>query len=167
MNLSRASIDPTKYDLLAITEHEINEVLGLGSDLPDTSDPFPQDLFRYGAAGGRSFTTNGDNAWFSLDGTNLLVQFNQDARGDYGDWWSNPGSSFAPRVQNAFATRGATPDMGVELIALDVQGYDLLPPPQPGFVNIVLSGTNLVVTGTNGLATGTYFCWPARMRRCP
>jgi len=80
------------------------------------------------------------------------AQFNQQPGADYGD----SHTSSTPRVQNAFATRGATPDMGVELIALDVQGYDLLPPPQPGIVNIVMSGTNLVVAATNGLATGTY-----------
>jgi hypothetical protein len=47
--------------------------------------------------------------------------------------------------------------MGVELIALDVQGYDLIPPPQPDIASIALTGTNLVVTGTNGLATGLYY----------
>jgi hypothetical protein len=85
------------------------------------------------------------------------VQFNQIFGADHGDWWSNPGASFTPRVQDAFGTPGATPNMGVELIALDVQGYDLIPPPQPGIAHIALTGTNLVVTGTNGLATGLYY----------
>ncbi len=153
MNLTRGSVDPSKYDLLSVAEHEIDEVLGLGSGLQDGVGPFPQDLFRYTSAGTRTFTTNGDDAWFSLDGTNLLVQFNQQSDGDYGDWHT----SSTPRVQDAFGTPGATPNMGVELIALDVQGYNLLPPPQPGIVSIALSGTNLVVSGTNGLATGTYY----------
>lgn len=156
MNLSRASNNPSKYDLLSVAEHEMDEVLGLGSEL-DFSSPdytFPQDLFRYTAAGARTFTRSGDDAYFSLDGTNFLVQFNQASNGDYGDWWST--GAHTPRVQDAFGTRGATPSMGVELMALDIQGYDLLPPPQPGIVQITLSGTNLVVTGTNGLATGTY-----------
>ena len=153
MNLTRTSIDPSKYDLLSVAEHEMDEVLALGSGLQDSDGPFPQDLFRYSSAGARTFTTSGDDAWFSLDGTNLLVQFNQQSDGDYGDWHT----SSTPRVQDAFGTPGATPDMGVEFIGLHVQGYDLLPPPQPGIVSIALSGTNLVVTGTNGLATGTYY----------
>jgi hypothetical protein len=159
MNLTRASIDPSQYDLLSVAEHEINEVLGLGSGLDFLADiePLPQDLFRYTSAGARTFTTNGDDAWFSLDGTNFLVQFNQIFGADHGDWWSNPGASFTPRVQDAFGTPGATPNMGVELIALDVQGYDLIPPPQPDIASIALTGTNLVVTGTNGLATGLYY----------
>src|SRR5205807_2034567 len=33
MNLSRSSINSSKYDLLAVTEHEIDEVLGFGSAL--------------------------------------------------------------------------------------------------------------------------------------
>ena len=156
MNLSRASNNPSKYDLLCVAEHEMDEVLGLGSDL-DFSSPdytFPEDLFRYTAAGARTFTKSGDNAYFSLDGTNLLVRCNQASSGNYGDWWST--GAHTPRVQDAFGTPGATPNMGVELLALDVQGYDLIPPPQPGIVQITLSGTNLVVTGTNGLATGAY-----------
>ncbi|MGA2542364.1 MAG: NF038122 family metalloprotease [Verrucomicrobiota bacterium] len=156
MNLTRANINPDYYDLLGVAEHEIDEVLGLGSDLAATNDPFPQDLFRYSSTGARTFTTDGDDAWFSLDGTNLLVRFNQQPDGDYGDWWSNDGQPHTPRVQDAFFTPGATPHPTVELIALDVQGYDLIPPPQPGIVNITLSGANLVLNGANGLATATY-----------
>jgi hypothetical protein len=155
MNLSRTNINPSKFDLLAVAEHEMDEVLGFGSDLPSSDDPFPQDLFRYDSAGARTFTTSGDDAYFSLDGINHLVQFNQQSSGDYGDWWSFSGPH-TPRVQDAFSTAGATPNPTVELIGLDVIGFDLIPPPQPGIVNISLSGTNLVLSGTNGMATGVY-----------
>jgi hypothetical protein len=154
MNLSRTNIDPSKYDLIAVVEHEMDEVLVLGSDLPDTDDPFPEDLFRYSTNGTLTFTTSGDDAYFSLDGTNLLVQFNQESDGDYGDWWTT--GPHTPRVQDAFATPGATPNPNVEIIALDVMGFEALPPPQPGIVNITLSGNNLVLNATNGLATGIY-----------
>src|ERR1035438_336067 len=46
------------YSLLAVTEHEIDEVLGLGSDASGTgffADPAPEDLFRYSGAGVRSY----------------------------------------------------------------------------------------------------------------
>src|ERR1039457_1916177 len=47
-----------QYSLLATTEHEIDEVLGLGSDLGATgsffNDPAPEDLFRYNAADRKS-----------------------------------------------------------------------------------------------------------------
>jgi hypothetical protein len=154
MNLSRTSINPSKYDLLSVAEHEMDEVLALESELPNTNEPCPQDLFRYTSAGARTFTTSGDDAYFSLDGINLLVQFNQQSDGDYGDWWSK--GSHTPRVQDAFSVAKVTPNPNVELIALDVIGFDLIPPPQPGIVNITLSGTNLVLNGTNGLATGVY-----------
>jgi len=156
MNLSRASIDPDKYDLLSVTEHEIDEVLGLASALDSgASDPLPEDLFRYTSTGSRTYTTNGDNAYFSIDGTTDLARFNQNPAGDYGDWWT--AGSHTPQVQDAFITAGATPDPQVELTALDVIGYNLMPVPQPAITGISLSGTNLVMNGTNGLATGTYY----------
>jgi hypothetical protein len=102
-----------------------------------------------------TFTTNGDDAYFSIDGTNLLVQFNQQLGGDFGDWWSCCGAH-PLHVQDAYATAGTTPNPTVELIGLDVQGFDLVPPPQPRIVSINLSGNNLVLNGTNGLSTGVY-----------
>jgi hypothetical protein len=129
-----------QYSLLAVVEHEIDEVLGLGSDLGATNpffdDPASEDLFRYDNAGARSYTTNPTaKAFFSIDGTTLLAQFdNQNDGGDWGDWQSNPlPPGVDPKVQDAFATPGATPSLGVELLALDVNGYDpaAAPPPVP------------------------------------
>jgi hypothetical protein len=55
-----------------------------------------------------------------------LVRFNQDATGDFHDWFSPGGQT--PRVQDAFATSGAMPNLTVELIALDVIGYHFMVP---------------------------------------
>jgi hypothetical protein len=122
-----------QFSLIATTEHEIDEVLGLGSALPGIplNDPFPQDLFRFTSTGSRSFTTSSSaQAFFSINGTTDLAQFdNQNDGGDFGDWQSNPlPPSVNPQVQDAFATPGATPSLGVELTALDVIGYDLAVP---------------------------------------
>jgi len=144
-NLSRGGLqNPNKYDLMAVTEHEIDEVLGLGSALPNPpfSTIFPEDLFRYDSGGGRNFTTSGDNAYFSIDGTTDLARFNQDGSGDYGDWWSAGGHT--PKVQDAVGTPGAQPNLGVELTGLDVIGYDLAPVPEPA--TVVLLGTGLAVS---------------------
>ena len=66
------------YNMLAVVEHEIDEVLGLGSGLSSNGTVFlnqamPEDLFRYASAGVRSFATNAcsgtvPNAYLSLDG---------------------------------------------------------------------------------------------------
>jgi len=101
------------YSLLSVTEHEIDEVLGLGSSLAaiPLGTIFPEDLFRYDAAGNRSFTTNSAaQAFFSINGTTDLAQFdNQNDGGDFGDWQSNPlPSGIPPKVQDAFATPLAT-----------------------------------------------------------
>jgi hypothetical protein len=58
------------------------------SQLPTTNEINPADLFRYTTNLVRTFTTTGDNAYFSPDGTNLLARYNMDPGGDYGDWWS-------------------------------------------------------------------------------
>jgi hypothetical protein len=123
MNLDRTSIDLSKYDLEAVASHEIDEALGLGSGL-NGGNVRPEDLFRYSANGVRSYTTSSAaTSYFSVDGgaTNL-VSFNQSGGGaDFGDW-ANSGTH---RVQDAFGTPGATPNLGVELTALDAIGYNL------------------------------------------
>ncbi len=94
MNFDRITIDPGKYDLQGVVEHELDEVLGLGSALnipvnfPRLSRP--QDLFRYSANGTPSYDVNAASSYFSIDGgaTNL-VNFNQNGGGDYGDWASS------------------------------------------------------------------------------
>jgi hypothetical protein len=139
------------YSLLPTTEHEIDEVLGLGSDLSGTgffSDPAAEDLFRYASTGARSYTTNPSaQAFFSIDGTTDLAQFdNQNDGGDWGDWQSNPlPPGVLPKVQDAFATPGANPALGVELVALDAIGYDpatQVAVPEPG--TMALLGTSLL-----------------------
>jgi hypothetical protein len=135
LNLSRASIDPSKYDLYAVTAHEIDEALGLNSALDNLSngasapagDIGVLDLFRYDENGNRSFNTDpAAQAYFSLDGTIWLERFNQDDQGDFHDWYS-PGGQTA-HIQDAFAQPGTTPDFNVELVALDVIGYHYLVP---------------------------------------
>src|SRR5262249_39962902 len=118
-----------QFSLMATVEHEIDEVLGLGSGLPDfLATPFPEDLFRYDASGNRSYTTSSTaRAFFSIDGTTDLAQFdNQNDGGDFGDWQGHPlPNGVSPKVQDAFATPGAHPTLGVEITALDVIGYTL------------------------------------------
>ena len=156
-NLDRSSIDPMKYDLMAVVSHEIDEALGLGSALnglkngasAPTGPVFGEDLFRYDQLYNRSFnTTLTSQAFFSIDGATQLARFNQDAGGDFGDWFSDGTQS--PQVQDAFGTKGATPDLGVELTALDVIGYTLVsPPPTPTPTQVGFCG------GTNATCTPT------------
>jgi hypothetical protein len=137
MNLTRTNINGSKYDLFAVAGHEIDEVLGLSSVLDglNNGDPAPTgdvdslDLFRYDQNGNRSFnTTSSSQAYFSLDGTNRLVRFNQQAGGDFHDWFSFPSGGSPPRIQDAYGTPGSTPDFNVELVGLDVIGYHYLVP---------------------------------------
>jgi len=119
------------YSLLAVTQHEIDEVLGFGSGLNQTSTIFPEDLFRYAASGARSYaSSNTAAAFFSLNGTTDLAQFNNVANGaDFGDW----ASGATPQVQDAFGTPGASPTLGPnELNVLSAIGYNLTSPvPEP------------------------------------
>ncbi len=175
-NLDRANIDPNKFDLVSVAEHEIDEVLGIGSTLTGLSNGAaaptgavnPQDLFRYDASGARSFTTSSSaEAFFSLDGTTDIARFNQDATGDFNDWFSS--GSHAPQVQDAFATAGSTPQPGTELTALDAIGYTPFPPHLPPVANDDGASTNANVPVTinvlaNDSASGSASIDPAAVQ---
>lgn len=126
MNLTPADTDPQKYALSAVVAHEIDEALGMGSDLDvGTAGPVrPEDLLRYDEtpAGARSHTRDpAARAYLSIDGATKLVRFNQDASGDFGDWDSDP--SQTPQVQDAFGTPGSAPVPNLEFRVLDVIGW--------------------------------------------
>jgi PEP-CTERM motif len=140
--------------LSAVVKHEIDEVLGLGSSLAQSFQQFPSagDLYRYDQNGNRSYTTDPSaQAYFSINGTTRLAQFdNQNDGGDWGDWQSNPLPVGAqPQVQDAFATVGANPQVGVELTALDVIGYTrtAVAAPEP---------STLAIAGLGGILTLGY-----------
>lgn len=151
-NNTRTSINPSKYDLIAVVEHEMDEVLGIGSQLDQgststTGNVSPEDLFRYSANGVRSYTTSSSaTAYLSVNGgATSIVGLNQAGPvggSDYGDWVS----SGTHRVQDAFGTPGAIIDFGpAEQTALDVIGYTFVPEPSSlalaGIAAIGLLGT--------------------------
>jgi len=124
--------------LTAVVEHEIDEVLGLGSALHGTTtpaDPWTEDLFRWAMPGVRSFAANTSTthpctstaaSFFSIDdGTTDLNEFNNcNNGGDYGDWITHTRS----QVQDAFTNFSGAPSLSVtssEVRALDVIGYTI------------------------------------------
>lgn len=141
MNYSRANIAPNKYDLQSITSHELNEVLG---SISGVGGPmiFPADLYRYSNTGARSFTTLGDDAYFSLDGSTLLVRYNQTDGGDYGDFWSI--GPHTVRVQDAFGTPGTFANLGVEITLLDAVGFNVSAVPEPAPAMMLLAGLGVL-----------------------
>lgn len=148
MNLSRTGPqNPAFYDLQAIAGHEIDEILdmgGTGSQL--SSAPVgpaatigPEDLFRFSAAGVRSFTPVPATAYFSIDGgvTHIANFYNLGGPADYGDW----GAGGPPRIQDALATPGVQVDIGpAELTGLDVIGWNLAPVPEPASLSVMALG---------------------------
>jgi hypothetical protein len=124
-------VNPGSFDAQRSTEHEMDEVIGLGSHLninPPSSDLRPQDLFSWSSAGHRNTTRFGAR-YFSINGGSTnVVNFNQVASGDFGDWASAPCPQVHPYVQNAFGCAGQSADIAVsspEGINLDVIGYNL------------------------------------------
>ena len=116
-------------DAQRTTEHEIDEVLGLGSRLNTASNDLrPQDLFTWASAGTRNITSTGTRYLSINGGVTNIVNLNQDPHGDFGDWLSAPCPQRLPYVQNAFACRGQFSDVtptSPEGVNLDVLGYDL------------------------------------------
>jgi hypothetical protein len=148
-------------ELISVVEHEIDEVLGLGSDLYPGYAPYtyePEDLFRYASAGVLSFSNNpyvsdGSNsyqcnnvgsAYFSIDGgnTNLNNFNNCDNGGDYGDWAiHHPG-----QVQDFQGGGGGVPSLTVSSIetrALDVIGWTRATQSVPEPASLALFGLGL------------------------
>ena len=155
------------YGLMSVTEHEIDEVLGLGSALPGTNtgsgtvsflagNPAPQDLFRYSAAGVFGSTVNCASpvaTYFSYSGATDLTNLNSACNGaDFGDW-----ASGGPlQVQNAYGTPGSNPAYGPnEIAAMSAIGYTLAAP-EPGTWMLLLTSL--------GLLAGARKRLPARMR---
>jgi hypothetical protein len=146
----------SNYDAQTAVEHEIDEVLGLGSRLNSSSNNVrPQDLFSWSSSGVRNISTTGTR-YFSIDsGTTPIINFNQTANMDFGDWESDPCPQSNPAVQNSFGCRGQAADISAtspEGINLDVIGYDLLPPPMGQLLNIstrteVLQGERVLIAG--------------------
>jgi hypothetical protein len=125
-------VAPNNFDARTFTEHEIDEVLGLGSHLNSPAPQFlnPEDLFSWSSLNARNTDSTGVRH-FSIDrGLHLIVKLNQDPAGDYGDWDSEPQCpQNHPLVQNAFNCDGQSPEISAtspEGIALDVVGYDLV-----------------------------------------
>ena len=137
LNVSLTTTGSGSYSLLATVEHEIDEVLGLGSAIAGNGTivgggyKSAEDLFRYSAPGVSSFAPNANCstaplAYLSINGgvTNL-DNFNNCTNGaDYGDWQASG------QVQSAYGTPGGTASLTVsspEITALDVIGYTLTP----------------------------------------
>ena len=133
VNLAETTFGGGTFSLFSAVQHEINELLGLGSSLqPDgtITQGFisPEDMFRYASPGVRSFSVNDcipapPRAFLSIDGGATNVnEFNNCANGgDYGDWVTHTPS----QLQDAFAGPGA-PLMTLAdtaTIGLDVVGY--------------------------------------------
>ena len=149
MNITSSNPNTNFYSLFSAVSHEMDEGLGFGGGLngltngaaaPTGIAVQPMDLFRYDQNGNRSWTTAlNAAAYFSLDGVNDLVRFNQLQGGDFEDWYSSPVTPPtqvypAPEVQDAFGTPGSFPVLGVELRVLDAIGYSYSPGYQAGTV---------------------------------
>jgi hypothetical protein len=125
-------ISSGNYDAQSATEHEIDEVMGLGSRLgPSFNDLRPQDVFSWSSPGVRNLTSSGTR-YFSINGGSTnIVNFNQTPPGDFGDWFSTACPQTHPYVQNASGCTGQSSDIAAtspEGINLDVIGYDLVGP---------------------------------------
>jgi hypothetical protein len=122
-------VSGSNFDAQRITEHEINEVIGLGSRIGHNSNDLrPQDLFSWSSAGHRNITSSGARYFSINSGATNIVGFNQDPEGDFGDWLSGPCPQAHPYPQNAFSCQGQSSDIAAtspEGINLDVIGYDL------------------------------------------
>jgi len=150
------------YDAQRSTEHEMDEVIGLGSDAT-LSDLSPQDLFSWSSAGVRNISSNGTRYFSINSGSTNIVNFNQDPNGDFGDWLSTACPQTHPYVQNAFVCTGQSSDITAtspEGINLDVIGYDLIGHPAFFTGETALGGGWYYLQFANGTPFGYYSYLP-------
>jgi hypothetical protein len=127
------------YDFIGVAEHEISEIMGRAAALNVGGFYEPYDLFRYKSSGPRSLSSADTNAYFSIDdGATNLKSFNSASPGDLGDWAGDTNDAY-----NAFGTTGVQQDISsVDMTAMDVLGYDLVPEPSSlaicGFMAVLL-----------------------------
>ena len=144
------------FDAQRSFEHEVDEVIGLGSRLNlSGNDLRPQDLFSWSSAGHRNITSSGTRYFSTNSGVTNIVGFNQRPDGDFGDWLSAACPQPHPYVQNAFSCRGQSSDISAtspEGINLDVIGYDLTQTSQASLGNI--STRSFVQTGEHVMIGG-------------
>ncbi len=156
-NYGTVSFEKARYEtnpmgFLGVIQHEVNEVLGTSSSLPNANPPgtagtlpttiTPADLFRFGTDGTRNFTVNAANdpankAFFRLSsGSANQQEFNNLPNGgDYSDWHTGADRLFAPAPQDQSGDETIFTSMSIspaELILLDAIGYSAFPVPEPG-----------------------------------
>ena len=136
-----------EYDARGALEHEISEIMGriggLGLDLGSGiySDYWgPIDLFRYSAAGQRDYSGGADGklAFFSINGTTLLTEFNNPVTndpsnpaqgGDVADWNAagHNAGQVAIQVSGGYDSYGATPTGEVGVVtSTDLEVMNIL-----------------------------------------
>ena len=157
--------------LEGIVQHEIDEVLGTASALPNgggtvPANPMAADLYRYSAPGTRSFALNtstsvpctgSPTAYFSVNGgvsSPAGATYNNcNNGGDYGDWIDTNGQY----VQDAYGSYSQTVTLNLnspEVTVLDAVGYNFQPSPVPEPSTSIFLLTGLGVT----------FLWRVRWR---
>ena len=159
------------YDARRSVEHEIDEVLGLGSTLGTSlGDKRPQDLFSWSSAGVRSISSSGSR-YFSIDGgTTDIVGFNQNSNGDFGDWLSGACPQATPYVQNAFSCQNQVSDVTAtspEGINLDVIGYDLIVAGGTTSTSVTVTTSTTAQTSTTIATSTTLPCQTPEVECCP
>ncbi len=149
-------VNANSFDAQRLTEHEIDEVIGLGSHLGHNSNDLrPQDLFSWSSPAHRNITSSGTRYFSINSGMTNIVGFNQEAGADFGDWLSEPCPQTHPYPQDAFACVGQSSDIAAtspEGISLDVIGYDLTQTSQASLGNI--STRSFVQTGEHVMIGG-------------
>ncbi len=129
------SVQDDQIDFYTVVEFETNLVLGdLSCAFGCTGGFYPQDLYRYQGNGARSFAPGNNtscytagttgNACFSLDGSQMIQQFNNiTTLGPAGGWIPNCAVGLVQNAETCFGFSDIDISPAAEIRLLDVIGY--------------------------------------------
>jgi hypothetical protein len=121
-------ITPGQYDFYGSVAHELTEVMGrelnaIGNHVQfgEPNGYYPYDLFKFTAAGARTFVGTTDG-YFSPDGgVTELSHFNTDPDDDFGDWAKSAGNDAFLAFSDPGVINAVT---ATDILVMDVLGWD-------------------------------------------